>query len=73
MKFLTKSIESSLYDYSDAYILVTGSLIVTVGNENTIVAFTNCEPFKKCNTEINGTFVDEADCINIAMATNEVD
>ena len=28
IKFLTKTIESSLYDYSDAYILVTGNIIV---------------------------------------------
>ena len=67
IKFLTKSIESSLCDYSDAYILVTGDINVTGGNENTKVAFKNCAPFKKCNTEINGTFVDEADFINIAM------
>ena len=29
IKFLTKSIESSLYDYSDAYILVTENITVT--------------------------------------------
>ena len=29
VKFLTKSIESSLWDYSDAYILVTGNIAVT--------------------------------------------
>ena len=29
IKFLTKSIESSLYDYSDAHILVTGDIAVT--------------------------------------------
>ena len=29
IKFLTKSIESSLCDYSDAYILVTGNIAVT--------------------------------------------
>ena len=29
IKFLTKSIESSLCDYSNAYILVTGSITVT--------------------------------------------
>ena len=29
IKFLTKSIESSLCDYSDAYILVTGNITVT--------------------------------------------
>ena len=29
IKFLTNSIESCLYDYSDAYILVTGDIAVT--------------------------------------------
>ena len=29
IKFLTKAIESSLCDYSDAYILVTGNIAVT--------------------------------------------
>ena len=37
IKFLTKSIESSICDYSDAYILVTGNIAVT----RTIAAPTN--------------------------------
>ena len=65
IKFLTKSIESSLCDYSDAYILVTGN--ITSGGNDTKVAFKNCAPFRKCRTEINETFVDEAEHINIAM------
>ena len=80
--FLTRSIESSLCDYSDAYILVTGNIAVTrtiaaAGNdpvENnqpltaaTQVAFKNFAPFKDCRTEINDTYVDFADFINIAM------
>ena len=67
IKFLTSSLESSLCDYSDAYILVTGNINITVGNNNTKVAFKNCVPFNKCRTEIDETFVDEADHINIAM------
>ena len=67
IKFLTSSLESSLCDYSDAYILVTGNINVTGGNNNTKVAFKNCPPFKNCRTEINDTFVDYADFINIAM------
>ena len=65
IKFLTKSIESSLCDYSDAYILVTGN--ITSGGNDTKAAFKNCAPFRKCRTEINETFVDEAEHINIAM------
>ena len=67
IKFLTSSLESNLCDYSDAYILVTGNINVTGGDANTKVAFKNCAPFKKCRTEINETFVDDAEHINIAM------
>ena len=67
IKFLTSSLESTLCDYSDAYILITGNINVAGGNDNTNVAFKNCAPFKKCRTEINETFVDEAEHINIAM------
>ena len=67
IKFLTSSLESSLCDYSDTYILVTGNITVTGGNSNTKVAFKNCAPFEKCRTEINETFVDDADFINSTM------
>ena len=75
IKFLTKSIESSLYDYSDAYILVTGNISVKRRNAAntadiafdaiTQVAFKNCTSFEKCSAEIDGTLVDEANYINI--------
>ena len=64
---MTKSIESSLCDYSDSYILVTGNITVTGGNDNTKVAFKNCAPFEKYRTEINQTFVDDAQHINVAI------
>ena len=67
IKFLTSSLESNLCDYSDAYILVAGNIIVAVGDANTKVAFKNCAPFRKCRTEINETFIDEAEHINITM------
>ena len=75
--FLTKSIESNLGDYSDAYILVTWHILVKRRhadntddvdlNAATHVAFKNCAPFKDCRTEINDTFVDHEDFVNIAM------
>ena len=79
IKFLTESIESSLCDYSDAYILVTGNIAVTrtfasdpvqrkqLLDAATQVVFKNCAPFEKCSTEIDGTLVDEANFINITM------
>ena len=65
--FLTSSLESKLCDYSDAYVLVTGNIAVIGGNDNTKVTFKNCAPFRKCKTEINETFIDEAEHINITM------
>ena len=59
IKFLTSSLESSLCDYSDAYVLVTGNIAIIGGNANTKVAFKNCAPFKEYRTEINETFVDK--------------
>ena len=74
---MTRSIESSLCDYSNAYILVTGNITVKRRNAAdtadialgviTQVAFKNCIPFEKCRTELNETFVDETDFINITM------
>ena len=72
--FLTNSLEPSLCDYSDAYILVTGNIAVKKGNAADItlgaiiqVAFKNCASFRDCRAEINDTFVDYADVINIPM------
>ena len=67
IRLLTNSLESSLCDYSDTYILVTENITVTVGDNNTKVAFKNWAPFNKCRTEISETFADEADIINITM------
>ena len=66
IKFLTRSIESSLCNYSDAYISVTGDIRATP-NSATQVIFKNCAPFEKCRTEINETFIDKAEYINITM------
>ena len=67
IKFLTRSIESSLCDYSDTYILVTGNITATPNNEAKQVVSKNCAPFKDCRTEINDTSVDYANFINITM------
>ena len=66
IKFETESIKSSLCDYSDTFILVTGDITVTADN-STYVAFKNCAPFSTCKTETNDVFIDEANRIYIAM------
>ena len=58
IKFLIRSKESSLCDYSDAYTLVTGNITATPNNAITQVTFKNCAPFEYCRTEVNDTFVD---------------
>ena len=67
IKFLTRSLESSLCDYSDAYISVTENITVAGGDANAKVAFKNCAPYKECRTEINETFADKTKHINIGM------
>ena len=52
IKFETKSIKSSLCVCSDAYVLVTGNIIVNASND-TDVAFKSCAPFSTCKTEYN--------------------
>ena len=66
IKFETETIKSSLCDYSDAFILVTGNIAIAAGN-NTDVAFTNCAPFSTCKTVINDVYFDETNYIYIAM------
>ena len=66
IKFETKSIKSSLCEYSDAYILVTGNIIVNARND-TDVAFKSCAPFSTCKTENNDVFVDESNYIYIVI------
>ena len=61
-------IRSNICDYSDAYILVKGTITVpntaaedaAVNNTNKKVIFKNCAPFTNCITEINNIQIDEA-------------
>ena len=72
IKSSTSSLESSLCDYSDAYVLVTEDIVVKNANSANLAAdakvkLKNSAPFINCRTEINGTFVDEAKFIYIIM------
>ena len=72
-------LKSSLCDYSDAYILVEGTVTVNntaaaaaaaaaaVNNANKKVIFKNCAPFTNCISEINNTQIDNAKDIDIVM------
>ena len=67
IKFGTKVIKSNLYDYSDAYTLVTGDMKVAAVAANTNVAFKNCAPFTRCVTHINDEHVETAENLDIIM------
>ena len=73
IRFKTTTIRSSLCDYSDAYILVKGTITIpntaaagaAVNNTNKEVTFKNDAPFTDCTTEINNTQIDYAQKVDI--------
>ena len=65
-------LRSSLCDYSDAYILVSGAITVTEvetggGNNSIQVVFKKCAPFTSSISEINNTQIDNASDIDVVM------
>ena len=77
IKFKTTVLKSSLWDYSDAYILVKGRITIAGAGDDAAarqaderdkgVAFKNCAPFTNYVSEINNTQVDNAKDIDIVM------
>ena len=71
IKFKTTMLNSSLCDYSDAYILVkeiiavnnTAAADANANNTNKKLVFKNYAPFTNCISEINTTQVDDAKVI----------
>ena len=72
IKFETETIKSSLCDYSDAFMLVTGNIAVRANNEAD-VAFKNYGPFSTCRTKNNeilkNMFDDKTNHIYFAIPT----
>ena len=70
-------LKSSLCDYSDAYILVKGTITITEAGADVAarqaderdkrVAFKNCAPFTNCKSETNNTQKDNVKDIDIVM------
>ena len=75
IKFKTTMLKPSLCDYSDAYILVKGTIVVNstaaqgpaTNNTNKKVIFKNCAPFTNCISEISNTQIGNAKDIDIVM------
>ena len=71
IRFKTPMLRSNLCDYSDAYILVNGTITVT-GNhprdrQNRPLISKNNAPFISCITRINGELIEDADDSDIVM------
>ena len=54
-------------DYTEAYILVDGTIRETNAVNATRLALTNCAPFTKCNLETNDEHVNTAEKLDIVM------
>ena len=72
IKFKTLMLKSSLCDYSDRYIFVSGTITVAAlpaggGNNSIEVVFKNCVPFTDCIDEINNTQIDNAKDMDVVM------
>ena len=65
IRFKTSMLRSDLYDFSDAYIVVKGTITVTGTNnrsrKNRPLAFKNNSPFISCISKINNTITDTQD------------
>ena len=79
IRFKTPMLRSNLCDYSDAYILVKGTITVTapgVNNNadnirdkrNRPLILKNNAPFVSCITRINGKLIEDADDLDIVMS-----
>ena len=78
IKFKTTMLKSSLCDYTDAYIVVKGTITIAgagadaaarqADERNKGVIFKNCAPFINCISEINNTQIDNAKDIDIVMS-----
>ena len=78
IRFKAPMLRSNLCDYSDAYILVKGTITVTApgvnNNANNIrdkrnrpFILKNNAPFVSCITRINGELIEDADDLDIVM------
>ena len=63
----TRVLKPNLCDYADAYVLVDGTIRAEGAVNATRLALKNCEPFEKCNLEINEEHLDTAENLDIVM------
>ena len=69
-RFKTSMLRSDLCDFSDAYIVVKGTITVTNPDNNVYdkkLAFKNNAPFLSCISKINKTLIDNAEDLDVVM------
>ena len=68
-------LRSDLYDFSGAYIVVEGDIIVTEpdnAKRNKSVTFENNAPFINCISKINGVKIDNAEDLDVVIPMNNL-
>ena len=63
-------LRSNLCDFSDAYIVVKGDIVITESNSakrNKSVAFKNNAPFINCILKINGVQTNNAEDLDVVI------
>ena len=72
--FKTSMLRSDLYDFSDAYIVVKGTITLTktdrirfIDIRNRFSAFKNNTPFTNCISKINNVLIDKAVDLDVVM------
>ena len=67
IKYDTRLLKPNLCDYTEAYILVDGTISAGNALNGTRLALKNCAPFTKCNLEINDEHVNTAENLDVVM------
>ena len=68
-------LQSDLCNYSDAYIVIKGTITVIKANNrdrnNRSLSFKNNSPFISCISKINNVLIDSAEDLDVAMSIIE--
>ena len=74
IRFKTSMLRSDLCDFSDAYIVVKGTITLTKDADrgftdvrNRYLAFENNAPFPSCVSEINNVLINNAEDLDVIM------
>ena len=78
IKFKTPMLRPNLCHYSDAYIVVKGTVdfLATAGNKNDNtekeIQFKNDAPIRSCISKANNTLIDNAEDLDIVMSMHNL-